>query len=46
MVSSEMEEIIGLSDRVMVMHEGSMMGLLNKSELNEESIMHLATGGS
>lgn len=45
MVSSEMEEIIGLSDRVMVMHEGKAQGILEKSELTEERIMHLATGG-
>lgn len=46
MVSSEMEEIIGLSDRVLVMHEGTCMGILSKNEINEESIMHLATGGA
>lgn len=45
-VSSEMEEIIGMSDRVIVMHEGQITGELDRSELSEESIMHLATGGS
>jgi ribose transport system ATP-binding protein len=45
MVSSEMEEIIGISDRVLVMHEGVLNGELDKSELTEEKIMHLATGG-
>jgi len=42
--SSEMEEVIGLSDRVLVMHEGRITGELNRSELTEESIMRLATG--
>lgn len=44
-VSSEMEEIIGLSDRVLVMHEGRCTGILDRGEISEESIMHLATGG-
>jgi ribose transport system ATP-binding protein len=43
-VSSEMEEIIGMSDRVIVMHEGRITGELNREELSEESVMHLATG--
>ena len=42
--SSEMEEIIGMSDRVLVMHEGRIAGELNRAELTEESIMRLATG--
>ncbi len=45
MISSEMEEIVGLADRVIVMHEGAMCGELTKVELSEERIMHLATGG-
>lgn len=45
MVSSEMEEIVGLSDRVLVMHEGDLRGTLTGSELSEERIMRLATGG-
>ena len=44
-VSSEMEEIIGMSDRVIVMHEGQITGELDRKELSEESIMNLATGG-
>ena len=43
-VSSEMEEIIGMSDRTIVMHEGRITGELQRSELSEESIMQLATG--
>ncbi len=46
MVSSEMEEIIGLADRVLVMHEGRCTGTLDGGEIDEESIMHLATGGA
>jgi ribose transport system ATP-binding protein len=44
-VSSEMEEILGLSDRVLVMHEGRLTGELARRELREEAVMHLATGG-
>ncbi|NNE01278.1 MAG: sugar ABC transporter ATP-binding protein [Pirellulaceae bacterium] len=43
-VSSEMEEILGMSDRVLVMHEGSISGELSRDELSEESVMQLATG--
>lgn len=43
-VSSELEEIIGMSDRVIVMHEGRITGELSREQLSEESIMHLATG--
>jgi ribose transport system ATP-binding protein len=45
-VSSEMEEIIGMSDRALVMHEGQITGELNRSELTEEAVMQLATGHS
>lgn len=44
-VSSEMEEILGMSDRVLVMHEGHITGELGRQEMTEESIMQLATGG-
>ena len=44
-VSSELEEIIGMSDRTIVMHEGRITGELSREDLTEESIMHLATGG-
>lgn len=43
-VSSEMEEIIGMSDRAIVMHEGKLTGTLLRDELTEESVMQLATG--
>ena len=44
-VSSELEEIIGMSDRTIVMHEGRITGEISREDLTEESIMHLATGG-
>ena len=43
-VSSEMEEILGMSDRALVMHEGRITGELSRDELSEEAVMQLATG--
>ena len=43
-VSSEMEEVLGMSDRTLVMHEGRITGMLARKELSEEAIMQLATG--
>ena len=43
-VSSELEEILGMSDRALVMHEGKITGELQRDELSEEAIMQLATG--
>ena len=43
-VSSEMEEVLNMSDRTLVMHEGRITGELKRGELSEEAIMHLATG--
>lgn len=45
MVSSELPEIIGMSDRVLVIHEGEAAGILSKEQATEENIMTLATGG-
>lgn len=45
MVSSELPEILGMSDRVMVIHEGSVAGILDRADATAESIMTLATGG-
>lgn len=45
-VSSELEEIISMSDRAMVIHEGRITGELSRAELSEESVMRLATGDS
>lgn len=43
-VSSDLEEIRGISDRVLVMHEGQLTGELSRKEMSEEAIMQLATG--
>lgn len=45
MVSSEMPEIIGLSDRVYVLQEGVIRGELTGDNITQEKIMTLATGG-
>jgi ribose transport system ATP-binding protein len=46
MISSDLEEILGMSDRVLVLHEGRLAGELARAELSEEAVMHLATGGA
>lgn len=45
MISSELPEVIGMADRVLVMHEGKQTAILQKDELTQETIMHYATGG-
>ena len=42
MVSSELPELISVTDRIMVMREGEMKGIINKSEASQELIMSLA----
>ena len=44
-VSSDLPEVLGISDRIMVMHEGQIMGELSKEEATQEKVMQLATGG-
>ncbi len=44
MISSDMEEVIGVSDRVAVMHEGAITGVLGRDELSEAAVMRLAVG--
>ncbi len=44
MISSDLEEILGMSDRVAVLHEGRLAGILSRKELSEEAVMRLATG--
>ncbi|HTA94139.1 MAG TPA: sugar ABC transporter ATP-binding protein [Polyangiaceae bacterium] len=44
MVSSDMEEVIGMSDRVIVMHERRLKGVLTRAELTQEGIAALMTG--
>jgi ABC-type sugar transport system ATPase subunit len=41
MISSELPEILGMSDRIMVMHEGKIVGELNREQATQESIMSL-----
>ena len=43
-VSSDLEEILGVADRVLVMHEGRLAGELHREQMSEQSIMRLATG--
>lgn len=45
MVSSELPEIIGMSDRVLVMQEGHVAGCLSEGEISQENIMRIASGG-
>ena len=44
LISSEMPEILAMSDRIMVMHEGRKVGELSRSEATQEKILHMATG--
>ncbi len=45
MISSELPEILGMSDRVMVMHEGKVANILDIKDASEERILYFATGG-
>lgn len=45
MVSSELPEVLGMSDRILVVHEGRIAGELLRDEADQEKIMTLATGG-
>ncbi len=44
MISSDMEEVIGVSDRIAVMHEGAISGILARDRFSEENILSLAVG--
>lgn len=44
MTSSDLEEVLGMSDRIMVMHEGRSQGTLGIAEATQEKIMAMATG--
>ncbi len=44
MISSEMPELIGMSDRILVMHEGVINGELSSSEYSQERILEMASG--
>lgn len=44
MVSSDMEEILGMSDRIIVLYEGRCAGELSRAEFSQETILRLASG--
>jgi ribose transport system ATP-binding protein len=46
MISSDMEEVIGVSDRIAVMHEGRISGFLERPDFSEHNVMLLAVGGA
>lgn len=46
MVSSELPEVLGMSDRIMVVHEGRITGIVDAAEADQAKVMTLATGGS
>ncbi len=45
MISSELPEVIGVSDRIIVMHEGRVTGRFHRDDASQDAIMHAATGG-
>ncbi|MBV9703815.1 MAG: sugar ABC transporter ATP-binding protein, partial [Methylobacteriaceae bacterium] len=44
MISSDMEEVIGVSDRIAVMHEGAISGFLERNQFSEHNVLELAVG--
>ena len=44
MISSDMEEVLNVSDRIAVMHEGEITGVLDRADCNEQNVMQLAVG--
>jgi ribose transport system ATP-binding protein len=44
MISSDLPEVLAMSDRILVMHEGRLTGEFSREEATEESIMLAATG--
>ena len=44
MISSDLPEVLGISDRILVMSEGRISGELKREEASQESIMKLAVG--
>ena len=45
MVSSELPEVLGMSDRIMVVHEGKVTGIIDAATADQAKVMTLATGG-
>jgi len=46
LISSELPEVLAMSDRVLVMHEGHVTGLFNRAEADQEKVMFAATGAT
>ena len=46
MISSELPEVLGMSDRILVMREGEMVKELERKEATQEKVMYYATGGN
>jgi len=46
MITSDMEELLGMSDRIAVLHERHLAGTIDRPDFNEEAIMRLATGAT
>ena len=46
MISSDMEEVIGVSDRIAVMHEGAISGFLDRADFSEHNVLRLAVGST
>jgi ABC-type sugar transport system ATPase subunit len=44
MISSELPEILGMSDRIVVMHDGTVAGILDRAEATQEKVLSLALG--
>jgi ABC-type sugar transport system ATPase subunit len=45
MISSELPEVLGMSDRILVIHEGQLSGSFQREQATEEKVMYYATGG-
>ena len=44
MVSSDMEELLGMSERIVVLHEGRQTGIIEKADFSQERVLALASG--
>ncbi|WP_295817791.1 sugar ABC transporter ATP-binding protein [uncultured Deinococcus sp.] len=44
MISSDLPEVLGMADRILVMREGALVGELSRAQGSEEAVMYLATG--
>lgn len=43
MISSEIDEVLGMSDRILVMRDGRSAGIYRRDEANAETLVHLST---